>query len=100
LSPAVCSRRRTDSGVHEDAPVALCGGCPRFVPLLAPNGAAQSEAAEAARASAKVHGLSAARQQGYSVKDEDVARIPPLIRGHVAANGTYHFEHPEVPLNS
>jgi hypothetical protein len=32
------------------------------------------------------------RAQGHAVCDEDVARISPLMHGHVIPNGTYRFD--------
>ena len=34
------------------------------------------------------------RAQGVAVRHEDVARISPLMHGHVIPNGTYRFEAP------
>jgi hypothetical protein len=31
------------------------------------------------------------RGQGHEVRDEDLARISPLMHRHVIPNGTYHF---------
>ena len=35
------------------------------------------------------------KQHGYPVKDEDLARLPPLIYGHINMLGCYSFAVPD-----
>jgi len=42
--------------------------------------------------------LTQLRQQGYSVRDEDVARLSPLIYEHINMLGRYLFAIPEAVL--
>jgi hypothetical protein len=40
--------------------------------------------------------LTALRDQGYSVSDEDAARLSPFVRAHIAIDGHYSFHLPDL----
>ena len=37
------------------------------------------------------------RQAGHAITDQDLARVSPLMHGHVIPNGTYRFGDEEEP---
>jgi hypothetical protein len=37
------------------------------------------------------------RAAGHTIADEDLARVSPLMHGHVIPNGTYRFSEEEEP---
>jgi hypothetical protein len=37
------------------------------------------------------------RQAGHAITDQDLARVSPLMHGHVIPNGTYRFGDEEGP---
>ncbi len=39
------------------------------------------------------------RASGHSVKDEDLARVSPLLRAHVIPNGSYDFPSANAEVN-
>lgn len=37
------------------------------------------------------------REDGFDVREEDVARLSPLVRHHINMLGRYSFQLPELP---